>query len=182
MLCALAILRRFSKHGYPDPVLWRPVLVHRRTPCVFSALYEAIVTCNACIGPLGAVILCRRSLLAWVGESGSSSDLCSASEDLPVDREPYCKRGKERTDSGKSPRLSYWGGKRITVRLSAVGSMAGNAVRGAERGTASSATKVRHGETNPYLSRKIYFFSAADLEASPGTLQRNVSGDARRYS
>ena len=119
----------------PTLFLWRPVLVHSRTPCVvFSELCTKQIMNLQCgaSAPLGAVTLCADvACLEWGWRIRDQRSNCSGRSDCL--RSPFetcsAKEAKEADRLWwKSPRLSLVGRERITVRTKwQSGSAEGNA-------------------------------------------------------
>ncbi len=167
MIVALADSGRFPMAWLPRPCfcgdlfLCADVLPSRYFRPAYEADYEPAVRC---IGLFGAVTLCAAvACLAWSWwiEDLHGADLWPEQHRDRLLKPVLQKRLKKRTDcGGKHLGCHHWAKKGLQCGLS------GNRViqmatlkRGAERGTASIGNERRAaGKTNPYLSRKIYFF------------------------
>lgn len=164
----------FQWHGYPDPVSVET--------CSCAQTYSHVVI-SACVRSSclnlqcgasafrGRNAVCRRSL-PCVGRVNKGSTQQSYSGQSICLRSPFetrsAKEAKE-TDGlwWKSPRLSFKMKKGLQCGLSGsrVACLA-TSCRGAERGTASIGNeRCAAGKSNPYLSRKIYFFHCRRLSS-----------------
>ena len=169
---------RAMNNGMINPTLfpWRPVLVHRRTPVWYSGLCTKQIVnlqCGASL-PFGGVTLCADvACLAWVWwMRGQAAETPAGASGGPLLFETRsAKEAKEMDGLGwKTPRLSVpWAEKGLQCGLS--GSrvvQTATLCHGVERGTASIGNgRYTAGKSNPYLSRKIYFFCCRQLSSFP---------------